>query len=142
MPVFEVLEQHGLEVFLVNARHTKNVPGRKNDVEECQWLLKLHAFGLLNNSFQPTDEIRIARTLWRQRGHLVAEASSVIQRMQKVLTEMNVQLSNVLSDISGTSGMNIIQAILDGERDPWALAALVLPGVKATPEGMAKKLGG
>ena len=82
--------------------------GRKSDVEECQWLLKLHAFGLLNNSFQPTDEIRIARTLWRQRGNLVAEASSAIQRMQKVLTEMNVQLSNVLSDISGVSGMKII----------------------------------
>jgi transposase len=142
MPVFEVLEQHGLEVYLVNAQHTKNVPGRKSDVQECQWLLKLHAFGLLNNSFQPTDEIRIARTLWRQRGNLVAEASSVIQRMQKVLTEMNVQLSNVLSDISGTSGMNIIQAILDGERDPWRLAALVMPGVKATPEDIAKSLEG
>jgi hypothetical protein len=73
-------------------------------------LLKLHTFGLLNNSFQPTDEIRIARTLWRQRGNLVAEVSTTIQRMQKVLTEMNVQLSNVLSDISGVSGMNLIQA--------------------------------
>jgi transposase len=142
MPVFEALEQQGLEVFLVNAQHTKNVPGRKSDVQECQWLLKLHAFGLLNNSFQPTDEIRIARTLWRQRGNLVAEASHVIQRMQKVLTEMNVQLSNVLSDISGVSGMNIIQAILDGERDPWQLAALVESGVKATPEDIAKSLEG
>jgi len=63
MPVFEILEQHGWEVYLVNAQHTKNVPGRKSDVQECQWLLKLHAFGLLNNSFQPTDEIRMARTL-------------------------------------------------------------------------------
>ena len=125
MPVFEVLEQHGLEVFLVNAQHTKNVPGRKSDVQECQWLLKLHAFGLLNNSFQPTDEIRIARTLWRHRGNLVAEAGSVIQRVQKVLTEMNVQLSNVLSDLSGVSGMKIIGAILEGERNPWELAALV-----------------
>jgi len=142
MPVFEVLEQHGLEVYLVNARHTKNMPGRKSDVQECQWLLKLHAFGLLNNSFQPTDEIRIARTLWRQRGALVAEAASTIQRMQKVLTEMNVQLSNVLSDISGASGMNIIQAALDGERDPWELAALVESGVKATPEDIAKSLEG
>jgi transposase len=142
MPVFEVLEQQGLEVYLVNAQHTKNVPGRKSDVQECQWLLKLHAFGLLNNSFQPTDEIRIARTLWRQRGNLVAEASSVIQRMQKVLTEMNVQLSNVLSDISGLSGMNIIGAILEGERDPWELAALVESGVKATQEDIAKSLEG
>ena len=142
MPVFEVLEQHGLEVYLVNAQHTKNVPGRKSDVQECQWLLKLHAFGLLNNSFQPTHEIRIARTLWRQRGNLVAEASTTIQRMQKVLTEMNVQLSNVLSDLSGVSGMNILQAILDGERDPWELAAWVESGVKATPEDIAKSLEG
>ena len=142
MPVFEILEQQGLEVYLVNAQHTKNVPGRKSDIQECQWLLKLHAFGLLNNSFQPTDEIRIARTLWRHRGNLVAEASSVVQRMQKVLTEMNVQLSNVLSDISGVSGMKIIQAILDGARDPGELAALVEPGVKATPEDIVKSLEG
>jgi len=142
MPVFEVLEQHGLAVYLVNARHTKNVPGRKSDVQECQWLLKLHAFGLLNNSFQPTDEIRIARTLWRQRSNLVAEAGSTIQRMQKVLTEMNVQLSNVLSDLSGVSGMKIIGAILEGERDPWKLASLVQSGVKATLEDIAKSLEG
>jgi len=142
MPVFEVLEQHGLEVYLVNAQHTKNVPGRKSDVEECQWLLKLHTFGLLNNSFQPTDEIRIARSLWRQRGNLVAEAGSAIPRMQKVLTEMNIQLSNVLSDLSGVSGMKIIGAILEGERDPWELAALVRPEVKASPEDIAKSLEG
>jgi transposase len=142
MPVLEVLEQHGLEVFLVNAQHTKNVPGRKSDVEECQWLLKLHAFGLLNSSFQPSDEIRVARTLWRHRGDLVAEAGSAVERMQKVLTEMNVQLSNVLSDLSGVSGMNIIQAILEGERDPQVLAAMVMPGVKATPEDIAKSLEG
>jgi transposase len=142
MPVLEVLERHGLEVYLVNARHTKNVPGRKSDVQECQWLLKLHAFGLLNNSFQPRDEIRIARTLWRQREFLVAEAASTIQRMQKVLTEMNVQLANVLSDLSGVSGMKIIQAILEGEREPQALAALVMPGVKATQEDIAHSLEG
>jgi transposase len=142
MPVFEVLEEHGLEVYLVNARHTKNVPGRKTDVQECQWLLKLHAFGLLNNSFQPPDEIRVARTLWRHRGNLVAEASSAIQRMQKVCIEMNIQLSNVLSDLSGVSGMRIIGAILKGERDRWALAALVDPGVKATSEEVAKSLEG
>jgi transposase len=142
MPVFEVLEQHGLEVYLVNAQHTKNVPGRKSDIQECQWLLKLHAFGLLNNSFQPTDEIRVARTLWRHRGNLVAEASSTIQRMQKALIEMNVQLSNVLSDLSGVSGMRIIGAILKGQRDPAQLAAMVEPEVKATPEDIAKSLEG
>jgi transposase len=142
MPVLEVLEQHGLEVYLVNARHTKNMPGRKSDIQECQWLLKLHTFGLLNNSFQPTNEIRIARTLWRQRGNLIAEASSVIQRMHKALVEMNIQLGNVLSDLSGVSGMCIIGAILQGERDPRQLAALVQPGVKATAEEIAKSLGG
>ena len=142
MPVFEILEQYGLEVYLVNARHTKNVPGRKTDIQECQWLLKLHAFGLLNNSFQPSDEIRIARTLWRHRGNLVAEASSAIQRMQKALIEMNVQLSDVLSDLSGMSGMAILDAILEGERDPEQLAAHVQPGVKATPEEIAKSLEG
>jgi transposase len=142
MPVLEMLEQQGLEVYLVNARHTKNVPGRKSDVQECQWLLKLHAFGLLNNSFQPSDEIRIARTLWRHRSHLVAEAGSVMQRVQKVLTEMNMQLSNVLSDLSGVSGMKIIEAMLQGERDPWELAALAEPGVQATSEEIAKSLEG
>jgi len=142
MPVLEVLEEHGLRVFLVNARHTKNLPGRKSDVQECQWLLKLHAFGLLNNSFQPTDEIRVARHIWRQRGQLTAAASSAIQRMQKVLTEMNIQLSTVLSDLSGVSGRKIIGAILSGERDPWKLAALVNSGVKAKPADIAKSLEG
>jgi transposase len=142
MPVLEILEQHGLEVYLVNAQHTKNVPGRKNDVQECQWLLKLHAFGLLNNSFQPTDQIRVARTLWRQRGDLVAAAGSALQRMQKVLTEMNIQLPTVLSDLGGVSGMTIINAILEGERDPWTMAALVEPGVKASAKEIIQSLEG
>jgi transposase len=142
MPVLEILEQHNLEVFLVNAQHTKNVPGRKSDIMECQWLLKLHVFGLLNNSFQPTDEIRTARTLWRQRGNLVGEAASAIQRMQKVLIEMNVQLSNVLSDLSGVSGMAIIAAILNGERDRQKLAALAEPQVQASTEDIAQSLEG
>ena len=142
MPAFEILEQHGLKVYLVNAQHTKNVPGRKSDIQECQWLLKLHTFGLLNNSFQPTDEIRSARTLWRHRSNLVADAGSAIQRMQKALVEMNVQLSNVLSDLSGVSGMRILDAILGGERDPKQLATLVEPEVKATEEEIAKSLEG
>jgi len=142
MPVFEVLEQHGFEVYLVNARHTKNLPGRKSDIQECQWLLKLHAFGLLNNSFQPTDEIRVARSLWRQRGNLTAAASSSIQRMQKVLIEMNIQLSTVLSDLSGVSGMKMLREILAGERDPWKLAALARPEVEASRAQIAKSLEG
>jgi transposase len=142
MPVFEILEAAGLQVYLVNAQHTRNVPGRKSDVQECQWLLKLHAFGLLNNSFQPSPEVRIARTLWRHRGNLVAEASSAIQRMQKALIEMNVQLSNVLSDLSGVSGMSILEAILGGVRDRWELAALAQPEVKASREEIAQSLEG
>lgn len=87
----------------MNARHTKNLPGRKSDIAECQWLLKLHTFGLLNNSFQPSDAVRAMRTLWRHRAGLVGQASSAIQRMQKALIEMNIQLSNVLSDLSGSA---------------------------------------
>ena len=142
MPVVEVREQHGLEVYLVNARHTKNLPGRKSDMPECQWLLKLHAWGLLHNRFQPTNEIRVARTLWRQRGSLVAEAGSAIQRLQEVLTEMNLQLGNVRSGLSGVSGMKIIGAMLEGERDPREWAALARPEGKATPEDIAKSLDG
>ena len=142
MPVFEILQQRGLEVYLVNARHTKNLPGRKSDIAECQWLLKLHTFGLLNNSFQPSDAVRAMRTLWRHRAGLVAQSSSAIQRMQKALIEMNIQLSNVLSDLSGVSGMAILQAILAGERDPWQLAALADPQVKASKAVIAKSLHG
>jgi transposase len=142
MPVYEVLEQSGLQVYLVNARHTKNLPGRKSDVQECQWLLKLHTFGLLNNSFQPTDEVRVARTMWRHRGNLVALAGSAIQRMQKTLTEMNIQIHNVLSDLSGVSGMAILKAILNGDRDPRQLAALAHAAVKASPQDIAKSLHG
>jgi len=94
LPVYEILVQRGFEVFLVNARHTKNLPGRKSDVQECQWLMKLHTYGLLNNSFRPTEEICVLRTYWRQRDDHVKSASASIQRMQKVLTEMNVQIAN------------------------------------------------
>lgn len=142
MPVFEILQQRGMEVYLVNARHTKNLPGRKSDIAECQWLLKLHTFGLLNNSFQPSEAVRAMRTLWRHRGGLVAQASSAIQRMQKALVEMNIQLGNVLSDLSGVSGMAILEAILAGERDAAKLAALADPQVKAGKDVIAKSLHG
>jgi len=142
MPVFEILQQRGMEVYLVNARHTKNLPGRKSDIAECQWLLKLHTFGLLNNSFQPSEEVRAVRTLWRHRGGLVAQASSAIQRVQKALVEMNLQLRNVLSDLSGVSGMAILEAILAGERNPRKLAALADPQVKASKAVIAKSLQG
>jgi transposase len=142
MPVFEILQQRGVEVYLVNARHTKNLPGRKSDIAECQWLLKLHTFGLLNNSFQPSDAVRAMRTLWRHRSGLIVQASSAVQRMQKALIEMNIQLSNVLSDLSGVSGMAILAAILGGERSPEKLAAMADPQVKASQAVIAKSLHG
>ena len=105
-------------------------------------MLKLHTFGLLNNSFQPTDEIRVTRTIWRHRGNLVAQAGSAVQRIQKALTEMNVQLHTVLSDLSGVSGMTILNAILNGERDPWVLAALAHSRVRASQSDIDKSLHG
>jgi transposase len=142
IPLYEILEERGFEVYLVNARHTKNLPGRKSDVQESQWLLKLHTYGLLNNSFQPTAEIRVARTYWRQRGKHVHGASTCIQRMQKVLTQMNVQLANVISDLSGLTGQTIVRAILGGERDTHKLAALSHPQIRASREEIAKSLEG
>src|ERR1700676_2096628 len=106
--LYDVLESYGFEVNVVNARHTKTLPGRKTDVLECQWLQKLHTFGLLNNSFRPAEEIRVLRSYMRQREHLVAAAATCIQHMQKALTEMNIQLANVISDISGTTGRAIL----------------------------------
>ncbi len=140
--VYDILEAAALEVFLVNARDTKNLPGRKSDVQESQWLMKLHTYGLLRNSFRPTQEIRTMRTYWRQRNDLVQSAGRHIQRMQKVLTQMNIQLANVLTDISGVTGQAIIKAILDGERDPHKLAELRDPRVKANQEQIAQHLEG
>ncbi len=142
IPLYEILEERGFEVYLVNARHTKNLPGRKSDVQESQWLLKLHTYGLLNNSFQPPAEIRVVRTYWRQRGEHVRGASTCIQRMQKVLTQMNVQLANVISDLSGLTGQAIVRAILAGERDPRKLAELSHPRIQASREEIAKSLEG
>ena len=142
IPLYEILEERGLEVYLVNARHTKNLPGRKSDVQESQWLLKLHTYGLLSNSFQPSSEIRVLRTYWRQRGEHVAGAATCVLRMQKALTQMNIQLANVISDISGLTGQTIIRAVVAGERDPRKLAALSDPRVHASEEEIAKSLEG
>jgi transposase len=138
----EVLEQAGLEVFLVNAQGTKNLPGRKSDVQECQWLMKLHTYGLLRNSFRPPEQIRGVRTLWRQRSRLVEDAGSRVQQMQKALTTMNVQLANAISDISGTTGMAIVRAIVGGQRDPHALAKLRDRRIQASEEEIAHSLEG
>jgi len=140
--VYDILETAGLDVYLVNARDTKNLPGRKSDVQESQWLMKLHTYGLLRNSFRPSQEIRTMRTYWRQRNDLIRAAVSHIQRIQKALTQMNVQLGNVLSDVSGVTGQAILKAILAGERDPHKLAALRDPRVKASEEQIARYLEG
>jgi transposase len=140
--VYDILEAASLEVYLVNARDTKNLPGRKSDVQESQWLMKLHTYGLLRNSFRPSQEIRTMRTYWRQRNDLVQSAGRHIQRMQKALTQMNLRLANVLSDVSGMTGQAIIKAILKGERDPRKLAALRDYRVKANEEQIAQSLEG
>ena len=132
IPLYEILEERGFEVYLVNARHTKNLPGRKSDVQESQWLLKLHTYGLLNNSFQPTSEIRVLRTYWRQRAEHARGIGTCILRMQKALTQMNLQLANVISDLSGVTGQKIVRAIVAGERDPWKLAELSDPRIHAS----------
>jgi transposase len=124
IPVFQALEAAGLEVCLVNPRHTKNVRGRKTDVADCQWLQLLHSVGLLAASFRPPDAVCALRSILRHRADLVAQASRHIQHMQKSCTQMNLHLHLVLSDLSGQSGLRILDALLGGERDPQRLAAL------------------
>ena len=123
IPVYEILEQHGLEVVLVNARHVRNVRGRKSDVLDCEWLQQLHSVGLLQASFRPAAAIVPLRSYLRQRGILVEEVAASIQRMQKALTQMNVLLHTVISDLTGATGLKIVRSILAGERDPAVLAA-------------------
>jgi len=122
VPVFEILEEKGFEVKLVDARQVKNVSGRKTDVLDCQWIQQLHTYGLLNGAFRPTDQICELRSYIRQRSMLIQSASRYIQQMQKALTQMNVQLHHVIADITGDTGMKIIRAIDKGERDPAILA--------------------
>ena len=150
--VYDVLEAAGLQVCLTNARDTKNLPGRKSDVQESQWLMKLHTYGLLRNSFRPSEEIRSVWTIWRLRDRHVREAGREIQHMQaeapikgasqKALTTMNVQLANVISDVSGRSGQAIIRAILQGERDPYKLAGMRDYRIRASEEEIARSLEG
>ncbi|MEZ5674357.1 MAG: IS110 family transposase [Thalassovita sp.] len=123
IPAFEILEAHGFEVILVNARYAKNVPGRKTDVSDAGWLRQLHSYGLLRGSFRPAAEVATLRAYMRQRERLTEYAAAHIQHMQKALMEMNLQLHHVVSDITGATGMRIIRAIVEGERDPEVLAA-------------------
>jgi transposase len=142
IPVFQILDTYGFEVILVNARHVKNVPGRKTDVQDCQWLQYLHSVGLLRGSFRPAQDICAVRSLLRHRDNLVKSASSHIQHIQKSLTQMNLQIHNVISDITGATGMAIIDAILAGERNPKKLAELKDRRIKATKQTIVKSLTG
>lgn len=142
IPVFQVLESCGFNVLLVNAHYVKTVPGRKTDVLDCQWLQKLHSYGLLSGSFRPDDQICVLRSYIRQRDNLIKSACIHVQRMQKALTEMNLQLHRVISDITGTTGLSIIKAIVAGERNPLRLAALKDGRIKASSEEIAASLTG
>jgi transposase len=142
IPLYQILEARGLQVFLVNAQHIKNVPGRKSDVSDCQWIQYLHSVGLLKASFRPPDEICVIRSLWRHRESLVQMAAEHTQHMQKALSQMNLQLHHVLSDITGVSGLAILDAILAGERDPIKLAGLCNRRVRSSRETVAKSLEG
>jgi len=123
IPLYEILESRGFEVYLVNAQHIKNVSGRKSDVMDCQWIQQLHTYGLLSPSFRPPEEICAIRSLVRHRDMLIRYRSAHIQHMQKALQLMNIQLTNVLSDITGVTGLKIIRAIVDGQHDPKVLAS-------------------
>jgi transposase len=140
--LFQVLERNGFEVRLVNASHVKNVPGRKTDVVDCQWLQQLHTFGLLRGSFRPEAAMCVARSYLRLRDTLTKDSNSLVQRMQKALTEMNVQIHRVISDITGLTGMSILRAIIAGERDCVKLAQLKHPQIKSSTEVLAKALEG
>src|SRR2546428_4502309 len=142
IPLFQILEKRGIEARLVNARHVKNVPGRKSDVADCQWLQYLHAVGLLRGSFRPDQEICALRSLWRHRDSLIQMASVHLQHMQKALDQMNLQIHHVISDIAGTTGLAILDAILAGERDPKRLAYLPDWRIRATDETIMKSLVG
>ena len=140
--LFDILEELGFEVFLVNARHTKNVGGRKTDVLDCQWIRQLHSYGLLAPSFHPSDDIRALRALVRHRDMLVKYRASHIQHMQKALDLMNLKLHVVLTDISGLVGMNIIRAIVAGEYRPEVLATFRIGRCKYSEQEIAQALHG
>ena len=142
IPLFQVLERNGFEVRLVNASHAKNVPGRKTDVKDCQWLQQLHTFGMLGGSFRPEARRCVVRSYLRLRDTLSKDCNSLVQRMQKALTEMNIQIHRVISDITGLTGMSILHAILAGERDCIKLAQMRHPQIKSSAQEIAKALEG
>lgn len=142
IPLYQILEAQGLQPMLVNARHVKHVPGRKSDVQDCQWLQQLGSFGLLSGSFRPEAEICVLRSYMRQRQMLIKDAGRQLQQIDKALSQMNLKLSKVISDLSGQTGMRIVRAIVAGERDPWKLAQLKHVQVKSSRATIAQALAG
>jgi transposase len=142
IPLVEMLEDYGFEVYLVDARQTRNLSGHKTDVKDCRWIQKLHSYGLLAPAFRPEKSITVLRSYWRQRQGLVASCAQQIHLMHKALEQMNVQLHKELSDITGQSGMRIVRAIVAGERDREKLAALCHSGIKCTRAQVARALEG
>ena len=142
IPLFGVLEERGFQVMLVDPSRIKNVPGRKTDVLDCQWLQQFHTYGLLSGAFRPDEDIRRLRSYLRQRAMLVEDAAHHVQHMQKALTQMNLKLQHVISNITGKTGMRIIETIVMGERDPWKLAGLRDPRTRADQRTIAKSLQG
>ena len=142
IPLFELLEARGFTVLLVNARHVKNVSGRKSDVLDCQWLQQLMTYGLLSGAFRPPEEVCVLRSLWRQRGTLLCSQGRFLQHMQKALTQMNIQLTNILSDVAGETGQKILRAIVAGERDGHVLGSMKNSRIRASVEEIAKSLQG
>lgn len=142
IPLFEELERQGFECLLISSRSLRRVAGRKSDISDAQWIQTLHSYGLLEGSFRPPAELVALRTLLRHRSQLVEHRSPHIQHMQKALLQMNVQLSQAVSDVTGLTGLKIIRAILAGEREPQTLAALREPGCKKSAEEIGKALTG
>ena len=142
IPVYEVLEQRGLKVWLVDARQVKYVPGRKSDVQDCQWLQKLMSHGLLRAAFRPGADVCVVRAVARQREVLLTQQASWVQRMQKALVQMNIQLTEVISDVMGQTGQAIIRDIVAGQRDPRVLARHRHRRVKASEADIVKALTG
>lgn len=142
IPPFEMLEEAGFEVLLVNAGHLKHVPSHKTDVKDCRWIQQLHSYGLLRGSFRPVNEVVELRAYVRQRSRLFQSAAVQVQLMHKALTQMNIQLANVISDVTGKTGLTIIQKIIEGERDPNRLALNCFGRCKEKRPLIAKSLEG
>lgn len=142
IPLVEKLEDSGFEVYLVDARQTRNISGHKTDVKDCRWIQKLHSYGLLAPAFRPEKSITVLRNYWRQRQGLIASCAQQIHLVHKALDQMNVQVHKVLSDITGQSGMRIVRAIVAGERDREKLASLCHSGIKCTQAQVARALEG